>query len=144
MLSGNFKSRKFGTGVFGGQCLVQEFLWVLFGTPGIFLGFGFRPFHFKSGSTPGRSSRNYYQRLSLLTHWIIMTFLIALMHVYVTWEHFTTLPRFEILKLQSFAQINFDWSGVEKNTHAHLLTMRRILLRNEAWWWNLFVWRNQP
>ena len=66
MLSG--KSRKFGTGVFGGQCLVQGFLWVLLGTPGIFLGFGFRPFHFKSGVPPGRSSRNYYQRLSLLIH----------------------------------------------------------------------------
>ena len=44
MLSGNFKSRKFGTGVFGGQCLVQGFLWVLLGTPGIFLVLVFAPF----------------------------------------------------------------------------------------------------
>ena len=62
MLSGNFKSRKFDTGVFGGQCLVQGFLWVLLGSRGIFLGFGFRPFHSKSVATPGRSSRKYYQR----------------------------------------------------------------------------------
>ena len=51
------------------------------------------------------------------------------MYVYVRQVNFTTNPRFEILKLQNFAQMNSSGSRVEKNAHTHSVKMQRIFLR---------------
>ena len=41
------------------------------------------------------------------------------MRVYARQVNFTTMPRFEIVKLRSFAEMNSQGIRVEKNTHAH-------------------------
>ena len=58
---------------------------------------------------------------------------IVLMHLYVVRVNFTTKSRLQIIS---------QGSTDEKNTHAQRVQMRRILLTNEDWWWDLLVWRN--
>ena len=41
------------------------------------------------------------------------------MCVYARLVNFTTMPRFEIVKLRRFTEMNSQGSRVEKNTHAH-------------------------
>ena len=41
------------------------------------------------------------------------------MRVYAWQLNFITTPRFEIVKLRSFTEMNSQRSRVEKNTHAH-------------------------
>ena len=44
---------------------------------------------------------------------------IALIRVSARQVNFTSMPRFEIVKLRSFTEMNSQGSRVEKNTHAH-------------------------
>lgn len=62
---------------------------------------------------------------------------------YVRWANFTTKPCFDIVELQSFAWVDSQDSRVERNTHSQRLQIQRILLRKEAWWWNLPVLWNR-